>query len=58
MFGDTPVPFKYGEPQETQHSARTSNIVCLIIMPLMLVGGLYLLWSKRVNNWMVGNESR
>lgn len=46
LFGDIPIPFKYGEPWESQKSAKTSNIIALIIVPSMLIGFLWLTWSK------------
>jgi hypothetical protein len=59
IFGDTPVPFKYGEAEITSSSAKTHIIINFIVMPLILCGGLYLLWSKRVNDYLVrANESR
>ena len=51
IFGDVPVTFNYGELWQTQHGAKVANIVALIIMPLMLIGAIYCLWSKRVQNY-------
>ena len=52
IFGDSTIPFKYGKQWETQKNAQASNIVALVLMPLMVTGFLYAIWSKGVQNWM------
>ena len=57
LFGDVPVPFAYGESLISVRGARINNLVALVLMPLLVVGFLYVVWSKRAQSVLEGFQS-
>jgi len=51
LLGDTSIPFKYGEAYESVSSANHHIVVAYILMPLMGIGALYCIFSKRVADY-------
>jgi len=51
VFGDEPVPFKYGKA-----STRFNSITALILVSLFLIGSFWFIWSKRGQRMFAESE--